>query len=62
MSPQKDDWKYQGTLSSNDRDKSIVDTILKPEVRAQSEAVEETPLSTAERIGQKIINASPEKT
>ena len=51
MSPQKDDWKYQGTLSSNDRDKSIVDTILKPEVRAQSEAVEETPLSTAERIG-----------
>ena len=47
MSPQKDDWKYQGTLSSNDRDKSIVDTILKPEVRAQSEAVEETPMSTA---------------
>ena len=51
MSPQKDDWKYQGALSSNDRDKSIVDTILKPEMRAQSEIMEETPLSTAERIG-----------
>ena len=51
MSPPKDDWKYQGTLSSNDRDKSIVDTILKPEVRAQSEIVEETPMNTAERIG-----------
>ena len=46
--------------NANDRDKSIVDTILKPEVRAQSEIVEETPMSTAERIGQKIINASPE--
>ena len=46
--------------NANDRDKSIVDTVLKPEVRAQSEAVEETPLSTAERIGQKIINASPD--
>ncbi len=46
--------------NANDRDKSIVDTILKPEVRAQSEAVEETPMNTAERIGQKIINASPE--
>ena len=34
--------------NANDRDKSIVDTILKPEVRAQSEAVEETPLSTAQ--------------
>lgn len=46
--------------NANDRDKSIVDTILKPEVRAQSEIVEETPMNTAERIGQKIINASPE--
>ena len=37
--------------NANDRDKAIVDTILKPEVRAQSEIVEETPLSTTERIG-----------
>ena len=29
-------------------------------MRAQSEIVEETPMTTAERIGQKIINASPE--
>ena len=41
----------QAYRNANDRDKSIVDTILKPEVRAQSEAVEETPLSTTERIG-----------
>ena len=38
----------QAYRNANDRDKSIVDTILKPEVRAQSEAVEETPLSTAQ--------------
>ena len=50
----------QAYRNANDRDKSIVDTILKPEVRAQSETVEETPMNTAERIGQKIINASPE--
>jgi len=41
----------QAYRNANDRDKSIVDTILKPEVRAQSEIVEETPMSTAERIG-----------
>ena len=50
----------QAYRNANDRDKSIVDTILKPEVRAQSEIMEETPMNTAERIGQKIINASPE--
>ena len=41
----------QAYRNANDRDKSIVDTILKPEVRAQSEAVEETPMNTAEQIG-----------
>ena len=37
----------QAYRNANDRDKSIVDTILKPKVRAQSEAVEETPMNTA---------------
>ena len=41
----------QAYRNANDRDKSIVDTILKPEVRTQSEIVEDPPLSTAGHVG-----------